>query len=248
MAQKFNIGDKVLVPVSKLKANLDAPSSFKKGEVIELVKRSILVDFGKEQHIQIASSLCHRDNELGFLILTLGDFSTETSLLDPLAKSILQFVRMLVPDDHIRQEKVRSLEEIEALWSGNHKAYSHVILVGHGSKNSVTLATGEVGVDEFMNTFDVEGVSKKTFISLCCQTGLKSFGGKASIHKCCKRFIAPYGSVHGAIASWFLQTFLIEHLLNGARPKISFDRAMGHETNGKFKFWENDKLPKHNPN
>lgn len=65
--------------------------------------------------------------------MTLGDLSTEETLLDPLAKSVLQYCRLLVPDDQVKAYKIRSLKELTSIWGKEHALYSHVIFVGHGS-------------------------------------------------------------------------------------------------------------------
>lgn len=242
MANNLQIGERVFVPVSKLKANIQSPSSFVEKEVLAIEARSIRVDVGGGETELIASSLCHRN--IGILLLNIGDLETETTLLDPLSKSILQFCRLLVSDDFIHTFKVRSLSEIEVLWGRAHAAYSHVILVGHGSKASIKFANGGwIETDGFMNAFDVAGVSQKTFISLCCETGYKAFGGAASAHASCERFIGPFHSVHGAIASQFVQTFLAFHLLEGETSKVAFKHARSSVPGStSFRLWKDKKL------
>jgi hypothetical protein len=135
VAKNLKSDERVFVPVSKLKANVQAPSSLVAKIVLAVEARSIKIDVGGGATELIASSLCHRN--IGVLLLSIGDLETENTLLDPLSKSILQFCRLLVSDDFIHAYKVRSLNEISVLWGKSHRAYSHVILVGHGGVSNL---------------------------------------------------------------------------------------------------------------
>jgi len=242
MAKNLRVGERVFVPVSKLTASVQAPSSFVEKEVLAVEARSIRVDVGHGDTELIASSLCHRN--IGILLLNIGDLETENTLLDPLSKSILQFCRLLVSDDFIHAYKVRSLNEIKLLWSRAHSAYSHVIFVGHGEAASIKFANGGwIRTDPFISAFDVEGVSPKTFVGLCCEAGYKSFGGTASAHASCERFIGPFHDVHGAIASQFTQTFLAYHLLEGETAQVAFRHARASVPGStSFRLWKNREL------
>ena len=131
MAKNLSLNDTVYVPrccVSGLE-----------GAGVALCKRSVLELDGKKVRVQlhngdasewVGSSLVHK--EVGILVVNIGDFETEDILLDPLAKSVAQFCRLLVPDDQIRSIRVRSLDELKQFWVKEQAAYSHVIWVGHG--------------------------------------------------------------------------------------------------------------------
>ncbi len=242
MAKNLQLGERVFVPVSKLKATVQAPSSLVEKEVREVVDRSIWVDVDEGNTERIASSLCHR--KLGVLMLTIGDLETEATLLDPLGKSILQFCRLLVSDGFIYTYKVRSLQEIGVLWGESHKNYSHVILIGHGGTGGIKFANGGWNnTKAFMEVFDVVEVEPKTFISLCCKTGYRAFGGTASTYTSCERFIGPFHSVHGAIASQFVQTFLVHHLLEGKTANVAFKHArVSVPGSTSFRLWKDKKL------
>ncbi|PND54337.1 hypothetical protein CRM90_28405 [Mycobacterium sp. ENV421] len=54
---------------------------------------------------------------LGFVLVRIGDFLTEATLLDPLAKSVLQYLRLMLPDDLITFLKVRTLNELQEWWT-----------------------------------------------------------------------------------------------------------------------------------
>ena len=238
MAKGLQNGERIFVPVEKLQAKLQSPSSFVEREVLDVVKRSVRVDVGSGNTELIASSLCHRN--IGILLIVIGDLETENILLDPLGKSILQFCRLLVSDEFIHMFKVRSLNEILQFWRTSHDVYSHIILVCHGNKATIKFANGGlVNVNEFMDVFNLPDATSKSFISLCCETGYKSFGGIASEVAVCERFIAPFQNLHGAIASQFVQTYLTYHLLEGITSKVAFKRAReGVPSSTSFRLWK----------
>jgi hypothetical protein len=60
-----------------------------KRKVLSQKDRSVVDDIGGRT-VRIASSKAH-SSELGFLALKIEDFATESTLLDPLAKSVLQW-------------------------------------------------------------------------------------------------------------------------------------------------------------
>ena len=242
MAKNLQVGDYVFVPTSKLKSDLQSPSSLVEKQVLAVEGRRIRVDVDENQTELIASSFCHRN--IGILLLNIGDLETELTLLDPLGKSILQFCRLLVQDDFVRYYQVRSLNEINTVWSKHHKIFSYVILIGHGSRAEIKFANGGlIKAEDFMKVFDANEVSGKTFISLCCETGYKNFGGTASAYPVCERFIGPYHSVHGAIASQFVQTFLAFHLFKGETPKVAFKHAREYVPGStSFHLWKNQEL------
>lgn len=101
MSPSFNIDDHVLVPASQLPGPGNQQYALIECIVRGQVGRSIVVDDGSGGTVQIASRLAH-PSSLGFSVLRIGDLSTETTLLDPLAKSVLQFLRLLLPDSDVR--------------------------------------------------------------------------------------------------------------------------------------------------
>ncbi|QSR47956.1 hypothetical protein [Aeromonas veronii] len=188
-------------------------------------------------------SLAHET--LGLIIVSIGDFETETALIDPLSKSVLQYARLLLPDDALLSIKLRSLSELKTIWQRDQAAYSHVVIVGHGSKSGIKFGVdGWVSAETFQQeVLRVWGGSKKTIISLCCKTGYKAFGGTLSSFAQCKYFIGPFHSVHGAVASQFCQTFLAHHLLEGKTTVVAFKNARASVPGGtSFRLWENDQL------
>lgn len=244
MARNLRVGDSVYVPCSKFSELTDQPSAFYWTKVVDVKDKSIKVDLPQQKVSDFFGMSLAHDN-LGLLIISIGDFETETALLDPLSKSVLQYARLLMPDDALRYIKLRSLSELKTYWQRDQAAYTHVVLIGHGSNSGIKFGVdGWVTADQFQQEIlRVWGGAKKTIISLCCQTGYKAFGGKLSSFAQCKYFMGPYHSVHGAIASQFCQTFLAYHLLEGKTTTVAFKKAREAVPGStSFRLWENDTL------
>ena len=243
MARNLQVGETVYVPCSRV-ADLDSTGvALYKTRVEQTRDRAITVRLpGGDPSDWIGSGLVHRD--VGILILNIGDFETEHTLLDPLAKSVTQFCRLLVPDDQIRSVRIRALGELKKFWRTNQRAYSHVIWIGHGSETGVKFAVdGWKDAGILAQELRVHGAPKKTYVSLCCKTGYKSFGGVMSEAAICRNFIGPFHSVNGAVASQFCQTFLTSHLLDGRAPGVAFRHAR-ESTPGSasFRLWNSGNL------
>lgn len=243
MATHFAVEDKVFVPASRVPGMEGHSSAFYETRIAEVDVRKVKVHLqGGAISEWIGSGLCQKN--IGILIFTIGDLETEAGLLDPLAKSVLQYCRLLVPDDYLRAYKIRSLAELKNIWQKEQAAYSHVVIVGHGSRDGIKFSVDEwVKAEVLDGTLKVWGATKKVFISLCCQTGYKEVGGKLSEMAICSHFIAPFHSVHGAVASQFAQTFLAFHLLQGESVGVAFKHARKYTPGStSFRLWENGKL------
>lgn len=225
MARRLRVNETVYVPRSRLSGVDRTGVALYRTTVLKVEGRKVKVSLRDgETSDWIGSALVHRD--IGILLLNIGDFETEHALLDPLAKSIAQFCRLLVPDDQIRSIRVRCLDELKEFWRLNQAAYSHVIWIGHGSKTSLKFAIGGwQNADTLSSVLRVRGAPRKTYISLCCKTGYKGFGAVMSKASICGTFIGPFHSVEGAVASQFCQTFLTSHLLEGKTVKVAFRHA-----------------------
>lgn len=243
MATHFAVDDKVFVPASRIPGMEGHPSAFYETRIAEVDVRKVKV------HLQagatsewIGAGLCQKN--IGILIFTIGDLETETGLLDPLAKSVLQYCRLLVLDDYLRAYKIRSISELTSIWQKEQAAYSHVVIIGHGSPEGIKFSVdGWVKSDVLDAKLKIRGAPKKVFISLCCQTGYKTAGGKLSEMAICSHFLAPFHSVHGAVASQFAQTFLVFHLLEGESVGVAFKHARKYTPGStSFRLWENGKL------
>jgi hypothetical protein len=187
----------------------------------------------------IATSKIHEN--AGILIVTIGDLSTEETLLNPLAKGVLQFSRLLLDDSSVTSLRVRALGEFGKWWCINHAAYSHVVLVGHGSPNAIHFGYGDArSPASFERRVFTGDETKKTFISLSCETGKATFANPFSRFAVCGHFIAPYHSVHGAVASQFFETFMCWQMIYGKSTKVAFKKAA--ETvpgTDIFRLWKN---------
>lgn len=237
---RWKSNERVFVPVSKLNVLSDHPTVFYETKVVDVDGKKLKVMLpGGDVSDWIGSSLCHRN--IGILILTVGDLKTEDVLLDPLAKSVLQFCRLLADDGSVRHHKIRSIYELAHIWKQEQALYSHVVLIGHGTDDALIFhVDGHVSPKALDEATHARGAPKKTFISLCCKTGYQKFGGAFSKATICEHFIAPFHSVHGAVASQFCQSFLAYHLLDGETVGVAFRHAREATPGGaSFRLWEN---------
>ena len=98
-------------------------------------------------------------------------------------------------------------------------------------------------VPELLSIFGECNPTPKTFVSLCCKTGDADFGGAFSQSTICHSLLAPFHSVHGAIASQFCQTFFSHHLLSGKSVTVAFNKSRNAIPEGThFRLWKNGHL------
>lgn len=238
MAYNLAIDQRVFVPSFLIPAGDRLPHSIYQTKVIELQNRSIRVQLpdGAPSEL-IATSKVHTN--IGIAIISIGDFVTENSLINPLAKSLLQFCRLLLPDDQVASVGIRAISELGEWWGRNHTVCSHIVLVGHGTRDGITFGVGgERKAKTFDRRMSPPGAAKKTFISLCCETGRKPFAKEFSSLDFCGSYMAPRDSVHGAVASQFFQSFLSFHLLKAQSTAVAFRHA-GQSVPGRegFRLW-----------
>lgn len=236
MARNLNVGERVYVPASAFKNGADAPSALVHGPVLAIENRSVRVEHRGESKL-VAASKCHRN--VGLLIFRIGDLETETGLLDPLSKSVLQFCRLLVPDDQVHLYNIRSMTELRIIWAQSHGAFSHVILIGHGNGSALKFATdGWQSAARLSPVIDIEGAQQKCVINLACKAGLGPLAKPFSEMEMCESYLGAFHSVQGAIASQFVQTFLIHHLLQGESIKVAFRHARSQVAGStSFRLW-----------
>jgi hypothetical protein len=243
LAADLKVDESVYVPCSRVRGLESVGVALFQTKVVESAKKKVRVQLRDGSPSDwIGAALVHR--AVGILIVNIGDFYSEHSLLDPLAKSVGQFCRLLVPVDQIRAVRVRSLSELTCFWQREQAAYSHVIWIGHGSPNGIHFAVdGLVSPDQLNVALQFRGAENKVFVSLCCQTGYQSFGAAISRSTICRTFLGPFHSVEGAIASQFCQTFLVSHLLQGVTVAAAF-RAAREAVPGSasFRLWKNGQL------
>lgn len=241
MARNLIVGERVYVPASAFENGAKASSALVHGPVLAIENRSVRVEHHGESKL-VAASKCHRN--IGLLIFRIGDLETETGLLDPLSKSVLQFCRLLVPDDQVHLYNIRSITELQKIWAQNHGAYSHVILIGHGDGRALKFATdGWQTAAQLSPAIDIDGAQQKCIINLACKAGLQALAKGFSEMKMCESYLGAFHSVQGAIASQFVQTFLIHHLLQGESIKVAFRHARNQVAGGtSFRLWRYGKM------
>lgn len=243
MAKNLNVNDYVYVPCS-LFEETSCSSALYNTTVLEVSGRSVRVELPDGQPSElVASSRVHL--ECGIWIITIGDLQTEYTLLSPLSKLVLQFCRLLHSDDgQVLHTRVGSLAELGKIWNEKNNAFEFIILIGHGSKYGFYFAADDwVNADELLNVINLSESKPKNFISLCCETGKSPFAPNFSKAKVCNTYIAPFHSIHGAIASQFCLTYLTQLLLEGRMKKTAFNYARKNVPgSSKFRFWENGKL------
>jgi hypothetical protein len=247
MAQGLRQGEEVFVSRKRLGLAGVTESSFLRTTVVSAplpTQRTVEVDLlDGGNTTRVATSACHR--RIGVCIYEVGDVTSESGLLDPMRKSIVQYSRLLLPHDSLVSRTVRSLEELRACWANHdHTGCSHVVLVGHGSEVGVHFAVGNlVSAGDLGAVFAVPGEECPTFISLCCRTGYASYAKPFQGSSGCGVLIAPFHSVHGAIACQFLQDYLGHHFLDGCTFKVAYNKAQAQIPSGvHFRFWENGVL------
>jgi hypothetical protein len=234
------VGQKVWIPASRIGVGGIVPSALVERTVLQKSKRSITVDTINGKSETISTKLVHA--HAGIAIIRIGDLASEATLLDPLAKSVLQFCRLLMPDDFVRLYSVRTEQEIDAIWNRDSNGYRHVILVGHGGEAGIKLFAKDdwLSHDRLREILFECSSIPKIVISLCCSTGKTAFAKRFSSHEMCEAFIAPFRSVHGADASRFTQEFLAYALLDGATTITAFKKAEKSIGPGRdFCFWQN---------
>lgn len=238
----MKVGDRIYVPATLLPDARQSPFALEHRKIIEVQGKRISVETrnGDPSPLLPKSRMLHA---CGIAIMRIGDFQTEQTLLDPLAKSLLQFARMLLDDDSVRLFEARSLPELKAWWTSNGAAYTHILLVAHGAPDGVHFAVdGKRTPLELSDAFGGGG-KRKTLLSLACETGRKAFAQGISQSAHFERVIAPFHSVHGAIASQFVQTYLASHLLQGHTPKIAWrDARRATPGTDSFRMWVNGKM------
>ena len=245
MAKRLQVGEEVYVPMNRLGIDRDGNSAFLRTKILEVNDRTVIVDLVDGGSTKsLPTSAVHRN--IGVCIFAIGDIDTEPTLIEPLRKSVLQYCRLLLPEPSLFLHSVRSLYELRYFWKRDNALCTHVVLLGHGSSDGLYFAIDDLVKPEELGAIFTEGnAAPKHFVSLCCQTGLKSFAAKFSSASKCESFIGPFHSVHGAIASQFLQSYYGHHLLDGKTTKIAFNKAQSTIPSGvKFRYWKEEKLKK----
>jgi len=237
----FDIGDRVFVARSLLGLDEDDISPFYRTIIRTRQERSVQVD-KPDGSLSDAIATSKVAANFGVLIMRIGDYN-EDGLLDPLAKSVLHYCRMLLPGDSVRLIELRTEEELQRLWIMLHHMCQQVVIVGHGAPNGIRFGNVNISPQRLGEIFSAPNPDRKEFISLGCKTGYADFGRSISQTPCVSHFLAPFHSVHGCVASLFTQTFLNERLLGSRSTKVAFKRARSDlKGAASFRLWEDGKL------
>lgn len=239
MPSSFEVGDKVFIPATKV----DDPSAHHailEKTIDAVVNRSITVTH-KGTSYKFGSSVAYRN--VSVIIFCIGDYSSEEFLLNPLAKSILQYFRLLLEDAWLKLYHIRTKEEFSFLWEKNHALYSHVVFIGHGRKDAMQFGDKWLTAPELVRCLNVKDVTPKNYFSLCCKTGLKDFASPFSDAECVSCLVAPKNVCHAASGSEFIQTLFANHFLAGKQIKSAFNKTKKAASPGpKFRFWRDGRL------
>jgi len=221
-------GQNVYVPCNCAEEFMDCTEALVRTQVISINDGYVTVDDknGSETN-QIELNKIHTNPSI--LILCLGDIRSESTNLDPLAKSVLHYCRLFHKDEgNVKYYKTRSLNGLKELWEEFGGLSKVIIFISHGCENGFTYGRNHKcsSAEELTELFKQdEEKEKKLFISLSCQTGSPEFGAKLSKSSFCREFIGPETNVHSALASQFCQTFLANYLMNGSDVTESFRKA-----------------------
>lgn len=232
----------VWVPASRIGIGDSAPSALVRRAVVQKQNRKVTIQADPNTQVTIGTKLVHPS--AGIAVIRIGDFTaTEATLLDPLAKSVLQFSRLLLPDDHVRMFEVRALEELQVFWTAHSGEFRHIVLIGHGSDRSIKFGNTDVSGEELSEVLLLGLTEQKVVISLCCQTGKQPFAKPFSNRQKAEAFIAPFHSVQGAQAAAFATQFLSKSLLHGLTTKVAYKQAEDSiGASRDFRFWQHGAL------
>jgi hypothetical protein len=248
MAKNLKNGETVFVPTSLLPDPSIYGTALIRRKITSTSKRSATVELSEDEGAcSIASSKLHRN--LGVLILKIGDLETEAVLLDPLAKSILQFSRLFMDDSFVHLLQVRSVAEIEAWLPSNAARFSHLVLVSHCDSHGLKFGVGgTVAPTDLAGIVGLPSNHRMTFVSLACESGRASFSKEFSQLPFCEALLAPYHPVHGVIASQFCQSFFSHLFILGESLKIAFRHARQYTVGStSFRLWKSGALVPNSP-
>jgi hypothetical protein len=243
LANGINQGDRVYIPRSKIGLDQDGFSSFYFTTVIDRGRGKIRVDLpGGFASEWISVSFAKK--KIKALVIAMGDYKSELLLIDPLYKTTLHHLRLLLSEEEAIGLRVRSLAELVKFWKEEQSEISHVVFIGHGKEDAVYFGVDEwVSAKELGEALRVWGAPKKHFLFLCCRTGQANFSKVFSKTAICEDIAAPFHSVHGAIASQFAQTYFLSMYLGGKTSKVAFNSAKQAVVDGtSFRFWDNGTL------
>jgi len=245
MAANIQMGDEVYIYRNRLPTLPDQGKAFFKTVIVERQKRSARVRMPNGEYSDFISTkfIHHR---VGVAIIQFGDFLSESTLIDPLSKTILQCCRILFGDDsYVRYIKIRSLVELSRLCESSElHPFEHIVVIGHGSRSgSICTIIEEITSSAAGREFSQNNPRPWDFTFLCCYLGRTAFAKTFSMAACCKSLIAPFNSVHGAVSAQFMQTYLVKALLEGETTAVAHRHgSTSTPAKSAFRLWQNGKL------
>lgn len=244
---KFRIDDTILVPSTALDWP-DAPLAMVERRVLAQQDRKVKVD-GKPGGSErwVASRRAHKDVHV--LVLRLGDIDSESSLLDPIADSLHQHLRLLLTDSRVDVWRIRTVAELKHWWSKHHAILTHVVLVCHGRADALKvvgdapwISGAELGA--LLDQWSPESQPKEV-ISVGCMNGRAGFAKALSKADCVKRVVGPYQTVHGSVALSYCHQYFGSLLLDGVTTKNARNKAARSLPGGShFVTWTNGRKGK----
>ncbi|MBK8214458.1 MAG: hypothetical protein IPK71_12015 [Myxococcales bacterium] len=184
------------------------------------------------------------------VVLTCGDFASEFGTLDPLSKSVVQFLRLMVPDEALTSYKIRSASELDPLWKREREAATILVLAGHASADGMVLGgqPNALSADAIVTSLELNShaLPRRTIVCLACQTGTAPFARTISAASAVDHVIAPFKPVHAVVGSLFAQTFFACHLLQGLTVPVAFNRALSDRNvaDARYRLWTRGELAK----
>jgi hypothetical protein len=233
----LSVGDWVYVPASRFGIE-NGTHAVVKAQVSAVQDRSFAVHLaGGGQSGLISTGYAHRD--VGVLVVTVGDFATEAATLTPLTKSVVQYLRLLLPDDMVRSVFVRGFDEFKAAWTLLAGASTHVVIVGHGDGDG--LLFGTTGAVTAAGEIAAAVTDRpREYLMLACRTGRAEFAKAFSLAAGCRTLVAPFNSVHAATAAQFATTYFGERFLGGRTEKAAFNKLSEISSLGeaRYRYWK----------
>ena len=230
------VGDWVYVAASLI--GEDSDHAMVRRNVSATQNRSFKVERsdGTESSL-ISTGYAHAD--VGVFVITVGDFDTEEATLKPLSKSVLQYLRLLLPDDMVRAVFVRGKPELVKAWTTYAAAYTHVVVIGHSNGAGLVFGAESAHVPAADLASIVAG-TKREYLFLACKSGRAAFGRPFSEGTGCGSLVAPFNSLHAAVAAQYAGLYFGERFLGGRTEKAAFNavREVSTLATARYRFWK----------
>jgi hypothetical protein len=217
----YQTGQEVFVPASQ-PGITEPPYYLASRTVLRVQGRSIVVNSRNGLTAQVATAKVLP--RVGILLIRIGDFASESELLDPLYKCLLHYLRLLIGPEVVGCQ-VRSYRELEMIWSAQHATMMFAVMIGRGKKDAVQFAVDGWGDALRIKSAFESGGTEVSLISTARETGLRSFSQTLSRSAVIREVVAPQHSVPGPVAAQFVQNYFAERLVAAQTGKTAFTRA-----------------------